>query len=135
MSATKRLLSLCLVLACAVLALAGCRSAPVQSPVVSPMPMVEKMPYTKIEDAIIRGGLRTDWEIVPSGPREMTGTLLVRGRHKVVVTITYDQTQFSIAYKDSVDMDYKDGKIHPNYNKWVNTLDRNIRLELAGLTK
>lgn len=127
---------LVLLLACLVILLPGCRKGvPIQD-FSSPMPLVEKQPDRAVAAAIIRGGAMTGWEITPVRPGIMTGTLVVRGKHTAVVEITYDKTQYSIKYKNSINLEQTaDGKIHPNYNKWVATLDANIRRELANLTK
>ena len=131
---TRSLLMLCLILACSVLALAGCRKGvPVQTQS-SPMPLMEQISDKQIAEAIIRAGAVTNWEITPAGPGEMVGTLHIRA-HMAQVTIKYTNKNYQITYKSSSNLNYKDGEIHPNYNKWVMTLDNNIRRELAALSK
>lgn len=135
MARTKYLLPLAVLLACLLMALPGCRNtAPVQN-FTSPMPLVEKEKDKEIAAAIIRAGAITGWEIVPIKPGLMTGTIVVRGKHTAVVDIAYDQKEYSITYRNSSGLKYTDGKIHPNYNNWVTTLDYNIRRELATLTR
>ena len=131
---TNRALMLCLILVCSVLALAGCRKGvPIQNQS-SPMPLMEKVSDKEVAEAIIRAGAVTAWEIVPSGPGEMVGTLHIRS-HMAQVAIKYTNKNYQITYKSSSNLNYKDGEIHPNYNKWVMTLDNNIRRELASLSK
>jgi hypothetical protein len=122
------------VMALMVLGLAGCRKTIAVQNQSSPMPVLTQVSDKDIGQAIIRGGARTNWEIVPAGARTMIGTLNVRS-HQAVVTITYDKTNYRIQYKSSVNLQYEDGKIHPNYNNWVSLLDNNIRQELAALTR
>jgi hypothetical protein len=116
------------------LSLAGCRKTISVQNQSSPMPVLTQVSDNDIEQAIIRGGARTNWEIVPAGARTMIGTLYIRS-HQAVVTITYDKAQYRIQYKSSMNLQYEDGKIHPNYNNWVNLLDNNLRQELAALTR
>lgn len=136
MSRTLHMLPLAALLACLVIALPGCRNGvPIQD-FSSPMPLVEAEADKDIAAAIIRAGSVTGWEIVPIRPGVMTGTLVVRGKHTAVVDITYDKDTYKIIYKNSINLRHtSDGKIHPNYNKWVATLDQNIRRELARLTQ
>lgn len=126
----------------------GCRNGtPIATPV-SPIPFGETLSDKDIAAAIVRAGALTGWVIRPVQPGLMDGRLEVRGKHHVVVEIAYTQQEYAIRYKDSAGMEYqansdikgRNGKayegssIHPNYNKWVATLDRNIRLELARLS-
>lgn len=75
------------------------------------------------------------WAVVESAPGVLVATYLVR-THTVVAEIRYSGSQFSVAYKDSVNMKYgpgADGKgvIHPFYNQWVMEFIQAIRAELA----
>ena len=135
MAISKRPLCLSFILVCALAALIGCRkTVPVEN-AGSSMPITATAANkAKIADAIIRAGVATNWRITPEGDGKMTGTLNTR-THTAVVTITYDDASYRIDYKDSVNLKYKDGNIHPNYNKWVGTLDKNIRAEIAQLNK
>ncbi|MDR2075918.1 MAG: hypothetical protein LBP61_03150 [Desulfovibrio sp.] len=117
------------------LLMAGCAKKVPPLNFASPMPLVKKAATKDIEAAIIRAGAITNWAIVPAGPGVMTGTLHVRGKHTAIVEIAYDQKEFRITYKDSANLDYGNGKIHRNYNRWVATLEKNIRQELALLNR
>ena len=55
----------------------------------------------------------------------------MRGKHTAIVEIPYSASGFSIKYRDSVNLNYrKDDNgvemIHPNYNRWVEKLRREI---------
>lgn len=135
MNAMKRGFLLLLLATCVVLALAGCRkTVPVQN-VSSHVTLMQTAPETDIAEAIIRGGGLTGWEIYPTGQGQMIGKLSVRNKHFIEVDITYDQKTYAIKYRTSTNMNFKDGKIHPNYNKWVATLDQNIRQEINKLSR
>ena len=66
----------------------------------------------------------------PSGKGRVSGTLLVR-EHTAMIDVDHDTKTYTIRYRDSVNLNAKDGAIHPNYNSWIQNLDRNIRAELA----
>ena len=79
------------------------------------------------KSAIARGW---DMRIVTAGTIE--GRLRRPGR-KAVVDITYTAAEFSIRYKDSENLEHSGGRIHHNYNRWVYTLERDIRREFLRL--
>jgi hypothetical protein len=121
-------------LACLLVLLPGCRKGVAVQNFSSPMPLVQKQSDKEITAAIIRAGAVTNWEITPVRPGLLAGSLTVRGKHTVVVDIAYTQSDYKITYRSSTNMEYTpEGMIHPNYNKWVATLDANIRRELSKL--
>ena len=74
-----------------------------------------------IRNAAISLGWRT--EIINQG--EIRATLNVR-THKLVVTISYDNTSYSIKYVSSEDLLYDGEKIHKKYDMWVRNLIKAI---------
>jgi hypothetical protein len=131
----KRILALGLIFALTMATIVGCRATTAVHNTSSPMPFtMTPSNKVKIADAIIAGGLKTGWEIVPVSDGVMTGTLHIR-THVAVVTITYNDKSYNIQYKDSTNLKYKDGKIHPYYNGWIKKLDENIGMELTSLNK
>ena len=74
------------------------------------------------------------WTVAPAGDGKLQATIVVRGKHTVVVDIAYAADKYALTYKDSTNMNFieRDGQklIHPFYNKWVQTLKEAIRLEL-----
>ncbi|WP_373976306.1 hypothetical protein NT239_05920 [Chitinibacter sp. SCUT-21] len=52
------------------------------------------------------------------------------GKHVVTVAVEYDTKAYQIKYVDSINMNYEviDGvaQIHPNYNRWVFNLNKEI---------
>lgn len=107
----------------------------------------------RVQQAIVTAGTKHNWSVRPAGDGEMEASLLVRGKHTVVVSVRYTATQFSLIYKSSINMNFdarddqsttpltqnrwvtdlqRNGQpvIHPNYNKWVNDLKQAIQLEL-----
>lgn len=91
----------------------------------------------RVRQAFVLGGMKRGWRFEDAGDRQLTGTLNVRGKHTVMVTVNYGPERYSILYKDSTNMKYgqDDGQavIHPFYNKWVQNLIRDVDMELAKL--
>lgn len=91
----------------------------------------------KVKQAIVAAASAKHWGIVHQANGKMQATLLVRNRHTIVVEITYNAKEYSIRYKDSINMrhELQDNQhmIHPNYNKWVQGLIDSIRLEIIKL--
>jgi hypothetical protein len=68
----------------------------------------------------------------------MTATLMVRGKHTMRTEIQYSPQNFSVRYLDSTNMNYEPAGpsgalIHPNYNKWVQSLVDSIRARVSSL--
>lgn len=108
--------------------------APVRDVQSAPIPASPVATMENIEKAILRAGLTLGWQMVPKGPGQIEGVLLLR-KHRAVVDITYDTKVFSIAYKDSVNLDYRDSDktIHSNYNGWIQNLEKGIRAQVTVL--
>ncbi|MCR9277330.1 MAG: hypothetical protein NXH85_05105 [Pseudomonadaceae bacterium] len=92
-------------------------------------PVPDGLTLSQVQKAIMLGGSERGWIIKPAGSGELEGTLIVRS-HVVKVTIPYSQSGYSILYKDSTNMKYKNGKIHRNYNTWVLNLNGDIQRAL-----
>ncbi len=67
----------------------------------------------------------------------LLGTLMVRSKHTIRVDIQCAADKYSVTYKDSSNMNFKEKKkekvIHPYYNVWVKDLVGAIDAELARL--
>ncbi|MNG72350.1 hypothetical protein D3C79_307750 [compost metagenome] len=84
----------------------------------------------QVRQAILSAGLNRGWIMNPTADGVIDGKILLRG-HSADIRITYNTNSYQINYITSGNMDAKDGKIHPNYNRWVANLDKDIQLELA----
>ena len=84
-----------------------------------------------MREAIFQGCADKNWRAVDLDANTIEATIVVRGKHTVVVAIPYTASSFAINYKSSINMNARDGKIHPNYNNWVNYLDQAIRRRIA----
>jgi hypothetical protein len=61
----------------------------------------------------------------------------MKNKHTIVVDISYSPNKYSLAYQNSINMNFKmqDSKpiIHPHYNRWVGDLLAQVRLEMGKL--
>ena len=114
-----------------VLAVAGCGTVPIQNVDQAAVPS-KTMTSDQVRLAIIRAGDGLGWKMKDDGPGKMIGTLVLR-KHVAVVDIPYTATSYSIKYRSSVELDEKDGKIHKNYNGWIQNLTRNITAQLGAV--
>lgn len=92
----------------------------------------ENVSKADVRTAILRAGGTLGWQITDNGPDALIGTLVLRN-HKAVVDIPYSATQYSITYKDSVNLDYTGTTIHSNYMGWVQNLQKAIAVQLRTL--
>ena len=120
----------------AALALAGgcARTMPIVAVTNAPVApsSAKSLSAAQVRTAIITAGTSLGWRVTDAGSNRLEGTLVLR-EHRAVVTIPYSATSYSIEYKSSENLQAADGRIHNNYNGWVQNLDRAIRTEIARL--
>ena len=117
-----------------VLLAGGCR-APMPVYNVTDAPLVASKPNPSLDEvgrAIQRAGVALGWQMKETRPGHMLGTLVLR-KHVAVVDVNYSVKSFSIQYKDSTELGYDGQNIHPNYNGWIQNLDKGIRAQLSIL--
>jgi len=123
-----------IVLAATVIALWGSAAvhaaAGVQDVEDSPLP--PDLTDEQIQKVMVSAGLTRGWVVKAVGPGHMEAILHIR-THMAKVDITYDTSVYSIRYKDSENLGYKNGTIHRNYNKWVQNLNMDIQRTLVLL--
>ncbi len=99
-----------------------------------PLNTSSSMTQKKMHDAIAKACYERGWRIMEPSSGLIEATIVVRGKHTVVVDIPYTSTHYDITYKSSVNMEYttKNGsaRIHPHYNKWVSLLHQDIQKNL-----
>ena len=88
-------------------------------------PVPAGLGLAQVQQSIAVGALDRGWTPRVIEPGHIEATIKVRS-HTVVVDITFDESAYSIQYKDSDKMDYKDGQIHRNYNRWVANLNKSL---------
>jgi hypothetical protein len=118
-----------MLIAASVLALAGCRSAPVLN--INDAPIGGNRSMQQVEQVIVDAGRNLGWQMTPQGPGRIQGNLRLRD-HRATVDIAYSARSYSIRYKDSDNLHYDGSTIHKNYNGWIENLDRAIRNRLSG---
>lgn len=83
----------------------------------------------QIEQGIIQAGAQRGWVIEPVAAGLLLGTLNIR-THTVRVDIRYTASTYSITYKDSENIKFRNGRIHGAFNKWVRKLNADIQQAL-----
>jgi hypothetical protein len=91
-------------------------------------------PYKReqVKAAILKACSVRGW--IPTVQRDgsINAAIVVRGKHEAKVKITYTQSTVNIIYLDSENLNYENGTIHRNYNKWVANLYQTITKELSA---
>ena len=93
------------------------------------------LPMEQVKTAVLMGIQDKGWNIEEWTDGGVTAKIVVRGKHTVVISIAYSTDHFSLYYRDSDNMLYKekeDGSkvIHKNYNRWAEQLVSAIRNRL-----
>ena len=113
----------------ALLTTAGCTSKPVLN-TQHDLPANPQVNEEKMKQTIIAALNKRQWVVQRLSPQLVQAEITVRGQYHAEIDIRYTRSSYAITYRDSRDLGYKDGKIHRNYNRWVNNLDNDI---MAGL--
>ncbi|OSN07268.1 hypothetical protein [Lonsdalea iberica] len=85
----------------------------------------------QVKTAIIQAGQQREWVMTPVSPGVINGHINQRG-HVADIRINYSTSSYSINYVNSQNLRAANGKIHRNYNRWINNLDREIQLCLSA---
>lgn len=114
------------------LVVAACRTVPVQNVTHQPFPAdASKLGMAQIEESIIKAAGEREWIVQRKAEGELIATYSPRS-HQAKVEIDFDQTEFSISYVDSTNLNYDGTSIHYNYNRWVNNLRQDILREVSA---
>lgn len=130
----KTTLRAALAAAAAALVLAACQTVPIYSvnDQAVATPSGRHLTAAQVRTAIMTAGTSLGWQMKDAGAGRLEGSLHLRN-HAAVVDIPYSATKYSILYRSSEELQAADGKIHKNYNGWVQNLDRQIRTEISRL--
>ncbi|MEH0714467.1 hypothetical protein [Vibrio owensii] len=113
------------------LLLVGCgRVQPVMN--VEDTPVAYDLQNKQVKAAIVQSATNRGWTIEETSPGLLIAKINVRS-HFAEVEIPYSNKYYSIIYLNSVNLKASDGKIHRNYNRWVNNLNVDIQRALALL--
>jgi hypothetical protein len=124
-----------LVAAAALVFVAACGTVqPIQNVEKAPiiLPPGKSVNMSQVTTAIMRAGSRLGWQMQPEAPGRLSGRIALR-THAAVIDVEHDTKSYSIKYRDSTNLEARDGMIHRNYNGWIQNLDKNIRAELTLL--
>jgi len=84
----------------------------------------------QVKQAILKNLVARKWEVQRISPGLIQAQITVREEFHAEIDIEYSASFYKIVYRDSRELDYKDGKIHKNYIRWVRLLDKGILREL-----
>lgn len=112
---------------CSTQALYEVESQPVSATADGSTPSMEE-----VERAIIAAATDRGWSPRVVMPGMIEATLFVR-THQAIVDIPFSSSEYSIQYKDSTNLDYRNGSIHRNYNNWIHNLSNSIQVELNSM--
>ena len=118
-----------LLLALTLFGLAACTSKPLLQPEVK-LPAEPEYSQVQLQQAIISALEARRWQVERVEPRQIQASINVRQRHLARISIDYSPFGFLIRYRDSQGLEYEDGKIHRNYNRWANSLRAEILHQL-----
>ncbi|MBA2924690.1 hypothetical protein G9Q84_17560 [Pseudomonas sp. P7] len=113
----------------ALLTTAGCTSKPVLN-TQHDLPANTQVSEEKMKTVIVNALQKREWTVQRLSPQLVQAEITVRNQYYAAIDIRYTRNSYAITYRDSRELGYKDGKIHRNYNRWVNNLDSDI---MAGL--
>ncbi|MFY1666296.1 hypothetical protein [Pseudomonas sp. Pseu.R1] len=118
-----------LLIALALVSVTACTSKPLMNPGRS-LPTTLHPNDEQMKHAILTTLVKRKWEVQRIDPGLIQAQITVRGEFHAEIDIPYTLDFYQIKYRDSRGLDYKDGKIHKNYNRWVRLLDKGILREL-----
>lgn len=102
---------------------------------INPDPVAAASSQAATRDAILAGMKAEQWIATREDPGHIRAARSIKGKHDMDVAIAYDDTNVSLTYQNSRNLDHMviDGVeyIHPNYNVWVNRLWWQIQVELS----
>ncbi|AYF46410.1 MULTISPECIES: hypothetical protein [Pseudomonas] len=115
----------------ALLTTAGCTSKPILN-TQHELPVANQVSEEKMKTVIINALQKREWTVQRLSPQLVQAEINVRNQYYAAIDIRYTRNSYTITYRDSRDLGYKDGKIHRNYNRWVSMLDRDIMAALRA---
>ncbi|MFJ3446835.1 hypothetical protein ACIPM0_01215 [Pseudomonas sichuanensis] len=113
------------------LVFSGCTSKPVYN-AKEDFASSQNFSDDQMKRAIVTALNDRQWIVQSVRPGMVKAAITVRGRHHAEVDIPYTPSEFQIVYRSSWGLDYKDGQIHRNYNRWINLLRDNVLKELSN---
>jgi hypothetical protein len=118
-----------LILLAVALLLSACTSKPIYNPSDT---LSSNLDITDLEmqNAIISALAQRRWTVQAVQPGKIQAEITVR-KHHAEIDIPYSPTSLQILYRTSSNLNYKNGEIHRNYNRWIKNLRLNVLKELS----
>ena len=116
-------------IALALLSTVSCSSKPMQTPDRTLHASIHA-DRAQMQQAIVKSLVGRGWTVQKITPDLVQAQITVREQYHAEIDIPYSADHYRIQYRDSRGLDYKDGKIHKNYIRWVRLLDKGILREL-----
>ncbi|MCZ4292907.1 hypothetical protein [Vibrio sinaloensis] len=111
------------------LLLVGCgRVQPVMN--VEDTPVGYNLQSKQVKMAIMQAATNRGWIVEEVSPTELNAKIHVRD-HYAEIKIPFSDKFYSIIYLNSENLKENGGKIHRNYNRWINNLNVDIKRQLA----
>ena len=86
----------------------------------------------QVKTAIFKAGIARQWIMNEAEPGVIKARQQSRD-HIAEIRINYSKNGYSIHYDSSLNLSASAGKIHPNYNRWVRNLNKDIQVNLSAL--
>ncbi|AMB81414.1 MULTISPECIES: hypothetical protein [Pseudomonas] len=116
-------------IALALLSTVSCSSKPMQTPDRTLHASIHA-DRAQMQQAIVKSLVGRGWTVQKITPDLVQAQITVREQYHAEIDIPYSASHYQIIYRNSSGLDYKDGKIHKNYIRWVRLLDRDIVRDL-----
>ena len=113
----------------ALLGTVSCTNKPIQNPDRTLHASIHS-DRAQMQQAIVKALVGRGWTVQKITPQLVQAQITVREQYHAEIDIPYSADHYRIQYRDSSGLDYKDGKIHKNYIRWVRLLDRDIVRDL-----
>jgi len=111
-------------------ALSGCTGNPVYT-AKETFPADKDFTNDRMSRAIVTSLIEREWTVQSAQPGLIKAAITVRGEHHAEIDIPYTSNSVEIDYRDSRGLNYKDGRIHGTYNRWIGYLRDDVIQQLA----
>lgn len=121
-----------LVLVSAFVVLTACKTlAPIATPH-EQIPTNMHLTSSEVKNLLVDTLANRRWEVQRVTDTQIFAKYNKQDKHQAYIVIDYSSKDFTIRYQDSYNLNYRNGSIHRNYNRWVETIraDFNSKLKI-----
>lgn len=83
----------------------------------------DRLGLSMVEEILRNAATTKRWVVSRKGDGHLQAEIHVR-KHFAAIDITFDETTYSIKYRDSKVLRYDGEEIHRNYNKWTKLIEK-----------